>query len=163
MGKAVNMTNGQRYWEDVKEGEALEPLPKVATTQMLVRFAGASGDFSPHHYDEKLAQRWFPGTGVIVHGALKAAWLGQFVTQWAGEQGRLRRLDTQDRGMDVPRHMVGHTEAEEGETWHCRGKVVRKYQEDGENLVDLEVWVENGGGEITTPGEATLALPTREG
>jgi hypothetical protein len=63
--------------------------------------------------------------------------------------------------MDAPRHMVGHTEAEAGETWHCRGKVVRKYREDGENLVDLEVWVENGSGEITTPGEATVALPGR--
>jgi hypothetical protein len=140
----------------------MKPLPKVATTQMLVRFAGASGDFSPHHYDEKFAQQWFPGTGIIVHGALKAAWLGQFVTQWAGEAGRLSRLATQDRAMDVPRHMRSHTEPEEGETWHCRGRVIRKYEHNQQTLIDLEVWVENGSGKITTPGEATVTLPRGE-
>lgn len=155
------MPEPQRYWEDIREGEELDPLAKVATTQMLVRFAGASGDFSPHHYDATLAESWFPGTGIIVHGALKAAWLGQFVTTWAGEHGRLLRLATQDRGMDTPRHMVGHHECEEGETWHCRGKVVRRYREDGKALVDLEVWVENGSGTVTTPGEATVVLPTK--
>lgn len=151
----------QRYWEDVRPGEMLAPLRKVATTQMLVRFAGASGDYSPHHYDAKLAESWFPGTGVIVHGALKAAWLGQLVTQWAGAQGRLRRLATQDRGMDVPRHMTSHTEAEDGETWTCGGQVLRKYLTGDLALVDLEIWVKNGAGRTTTPGEATVLLPCR--
>ena len=155
------MGEPQRFWEDVREGEELGPLPKVATTQMLVRFAGASGDFSPHHYDAVLAERWFPGTGIIVHGALKAAWLGQLVTQWAGEMGRLLRLATQDRGMDVPRHMRGHFAPEEGQTWQCRGRVVRKYKEEGRALVDLEVWVQNGSGKNTAPGEATVILPIR--
>ena len=153
---------GQRHWEDVREGEDVEPLPKVATTQMLVRFAGASGDFSPHHYDDHLAKSWFPEKGIIVHGALKAAWLGQFITRWAGDEGRLRRLVTQDRGMDMPRHMRTATEPEDGDTWHCRGRVANKYRANGRALVDLEVWVENGSGEITTPGEATVILPTRD-
>ena len=30
----------QLYWEDVKEGSEVTPLAKVATTQMLVKFAG---------------------------------------------------------------------------------------------------------------------------
>ena len=153
--------SGQRYWQDVAEGEELEPLAKVATTEMLVRFAGASGDFSPHHYDETLAERWFPGTGIIVHGALKAAWLGQLVTRWAGEGGRLRRLATQDRGMDAPRHMRTRSEPEDGETWLCKGRVTGKRIEDGTGCVDLEVWVENDSGRITTPGEATVVLPVR--
>ena len=54
---------------------------------MLVRFAGASGDFSPHHYDQELGEKWFPGTGIILHGALKAAWLGQYATGWAVAEG----------------------------------------------------------------------------
>jgi hypothetical protein len=155
------MTGRQRYWDDVQEGEHLDAVTKIATTEMLVRFAGASGDFSPHHYDEKLAERWFPGTGIIVHGALKAAWLGQLVTQWIGEAGRLHRLSTQDRGMDVPRHMLTRSEPEDGETWTCKGHVVGKRIEDGVGYVDLEVWVENGQGKTTTPGEATVILPKR--
>jgi len=157
------MSDAQRYWEDVRTGDELDPLPKVATTQMLVRFAGASGDFAPHHYDEVLAARWFPGTGIIVHGQLKASWLGQYVTQWAGAGGRLVHLATQDRGMDAPRHMRSGYEPEDGETWLCRGRVTGKRREGDRAYVDLEVWVENGAGAVTTPGRATALLPTREG
>lgn len=148
-------------WDDLAVGQEIEPMPKVATTQMLVRFAGASGDFSPHHYDAALGEMWFPGTGIIVHGHLKAAWLGQFVTHWIGSEGQLVRLATQDRGMDRPRHMVSHTEAEAGETWHCGGRIMGVRQEGGRARVDLQVWVENGSGHITTPGEATVALRRR--
>ena len=63
--------------------------------------------------------------------------------------------------MDAPRHMRGHHEPEEGETWHCKGRVTRRYWHDGQALVDVEVWVENGSGKVTTPGEATVILPTR--
>ena len=150
-----------RFWEDVEEGDELVPLSKIATTQTLVRFAGASGDFSPHHFDSQLADRWFPGTGIIVHGALKCAWLGHLLTEWVGAEGQLRRLSTEDRGMDVPRHMRTQTEPEEGETWYCGGRVVRKYRDAGKALVDLEVWVEDSRGRTTICGEATVILPLR--
>ncbi|GAI50814.1 unnamed protein product, partial [marine sediment metagenome] len=45
----------QLYWEDVEVGSEVTPLPKVATTQMLVKFAGASGDFNPLHYEDTYA------------------------------------------------------------------------------------------------------------
>ena len=40
----------------------------------------------------------------------------------------------------------------------CRGKVTKKYEENGERLVDLEVWTENPKGKRTTPGTATVKL-----
>ena len=46
-------------------------------------------------------------------------------------------------------------------TW-CKGKVTRKYVKDGYALVDLEIWGENQRGELTTPGMATVALPSRD-
>jgi len=45
----------QLYWEDVEVGSEITPLPKVATTQMLVKWAGASGDFNPLHYEDAFA------------------------------------------------------------------------------------------------------------
>ena len=33
------------YWEDVQVNDEIDPLSKVATTRMLVKWAGASGDF----------------------------------------------------------------------------------------------------------------------
>jgi hypothetical protein len=50
----------------------------------------------------------------------------------------------------------------EGETWQCKGKVSKKYVEEGEHLVDLEIGLENGKGQVTTPGTATVALPSKK-
>jgi acyl dehydratase len=48
------MTN-QLYWNDVTEGDELPALVKVATTQTLVQWAGASGDFNPLHFEDTFA------------------------------------------------------------------------------------------------------------
>ena len=140
---------GVLYWEDVEKGVALPSLVKRPTTQQLVKYAGASGDFYQIHYDTAFAQSTgLPG--VIIHGALKSAFLGQLMTDWIGEHGTLKRLSCQYRGMDVP-----------GDTLTCRGTVVRKYREGGEYLAECEIWLESGGGERTTPGSATVALPSK--
>ena len=137
------------YWEDVEEGTRVSPLEKHPTTQQLVMYAGASGDFYQIHYDNDFAKNnGLPG--VIIHGALKNAFLGQLMTDWIGEGGTLRKLNCQYRGMDVP-----------GDTLTCKGTVTRKYQEGGQNLVDCDIWLENGKGEKTTPGTATVQLPSR--
>ena len=44
----------------------------------------------------------------------------------------------------------------------AKGKVAKKYQQDGKNLVDLDVWVENEQGEVTTPASAVVSLPSKE-
>jgi hypothetical protein len=44
-----------------------------------------------------------------------------------------------------------------------RGRVSRKYlAEDGRPAVDLDVWGENQRGETTTPGHATILLPSHQ-
>ena len=141
----------QVYWDDVTQGMELPSLVKEPTTRQLVQYAGASGDFYEIHYDKDFAQ----GTGlsgVIIHGALKNAWLGQLMTDWAGPQGVLKKLSCQYRGMDYPDEPIT-----------AKGTVTRAYQEDGENLVDCEIWLENPRGETTTPGTATVSLPSRGG
>ena len=73
----------QIYYEDVEEGAEITPLAKIATTRMLVEWAGASGDFNPLHYEDDFAKAMGVGAP-IVHGALKRAWLGQLMTDWIG-------------------------------------------------------------------------------
>ncbi|MBI4200221.1 MAG: dehydratase [Chloroflexi bacterium] len=137
------------YWEDVREGAELPPLVKRPTTQQLVRYAGASGDYYQVHYDTAFAQaQGLPG--VILHGALKNAFLGQLVTDWIGAGGRLKRLSCQYRKMDVP-----------GDTLTCRGVVTKKSRQGALYLVKCDVWLENGKGEKTTWGSATVSLPSR--
>jgi hypothetical protein len=52
--------------------------------------------------------------------------------------------------MDVP-----------GQDITCRGVVTGKRQEDGKNMVDLDIWTEKLNGEKTSPGRATVILPSR--
>ncbi len=137
------------YWEDVSEGTDIPELKKNCSTQQLVMYAGASLDFYQIHYDKDFAlNNDLPG--LIIHGALKNAWLGQLVTGWAGPGARLRKLSVQYRGMDVT-----------DEDLVLTGTVARKYEEDGKRLVDCNIWLQNSKGEKTTPGAATLELPTR--
>ena len=157
------MKRKQLYYEDVEIGVEIPPLPKIATTQMLVKWAGAWGldDFNPLHYDDTFAANQGVGSA-IVQGGLKRAWLGQLITDWIGDAGFVRRLSCQYRGMDYPRKMKDITQPEEGETWLCKGTVTGKRVEDDRHIVELEIWVENGKGERTTPGAATVILPSKK-
>jgi len=150
----------QIYWEDVEVGSEVPTLPKIATTMMLVRWAGASGDFNPHHYDDQSPMA-VATDGIIVHGALKRQWLINLMTDWIGDAGKLRKFSCQYRRLDFPRRMANFVDPMEGETWLCKGKVTKKYVEGDQHLVECEIWVENGQGEKTVPGNATVALPSR--
>ncbi len=135
------------YFQDVGPGTEIPPLVKEPTTRQLVMYAGASGDFYEIHYDQEFARaQGLPG--VILHGALKSAFLGQLMTDWAGAEGRLKSLSVRYRAMDVP-----------GDTLTCKGVVVEKDEVAG--LVHCEVWIENGEGTKTTTGEAVVVLPLR--
>src|SRR5216683_2700557 len=62
-------------------GQELNPLDKPPISQeQLRRYADASGDHNPIHLDEDAAHR-VGLDGVIAHGMLSMAFLGQFVMQ----------------------------------------------------------------------------------
>ncbi len=133
-------------WDSITEGQAITELKKNCSTQQLVQWAAGSGDFYQIHYDKDFAV----GTGlsnIIVHGALKNAFLGQLVHDWMGPNGRIKKYGCSYRGMDYPNQDIT-----------CKGIVRRKYEEGGEKLVDLEIWSENPEGNKTTPGTATVAF-----
>ena len=148
----------QIYWKDIALYEQIPPLAKIATTQTLIKWAAASGDFNPIHFEDT-----FAGTNglkkPIIQGQLKRAWLVQFLTDWLGEEGSIIKFSCQFRKLDYPRLMKTISEPQEGETWLCKGKVMNKYMEEERKLIDCDIWIENGKGEITTPGKATVSLP----
>jgi hypothetical protein len=151
----------QCYYEDVEVGTEITPLQKIATTRMLVQWAGSTGDFNPLHYDEDFAKALGVGKP-IVHGALKRAWLVNLMTDWIGAKGTLKKLSCRYRGMDYPRKMQMFEVPHDGETWWCKGKVTRKYVEGDDCLVECEIWLENGKGDKTTQGTAMAALPSKK-
>ena len=138
----------QTYFEDVSVGQEIE-LKVVPSTQQLVQWAAGSGDFYQIHYDVEFAKSTGL-SGLIIHGALKHALLGRMLHEWVGYGGRIKKWGVSYRGMDVP-----------GQELTCKGVVTATRQEDGENLVDLEIWTANPEGQKTTPGSATVILPSR--
>jgi acyl dehydratase len=141
----------QVFFEDVKEGMEIPSLVKSPTTRQLVKWAGAAEDWYEIHYDKDFAlSKKLPG--VIVHGRLKASFLGQLVTDWIGEKGVVRKLACSYRGVDVP-----------GAELTCKGKVTRKYVKDNENFVECEIWIEDAEGKKGTTGSALVTLPLKGG
>jgi len=70
----------------VAVGDALPGQVHRITRADLVRYAGASGDFNPLHWDEATAvAAGLPG--VIAHGMLTMALAGGVLSTWAGAPG----------------------------------------------------------------------------
>jgi acyl dehydratase len=139
----------QVYFEDINVGDEIPQLKKNCSTQQLVLWAAGSGDYYQIHYDKDFAQR--TGLkGLIVHGALKNAFLGQLLHDFAGEQGAVRKFGCSYRGMDEPEQDI-----------LCRGVVTKKYDDGGKHVVELDVWTENPAGKKTSPGTATVTLPAK--
>ncbi len=168
-----------RWWNDVAPGDPLPVLVKgpltvtsvIAFVQgwggLYVRAHGSAFEmFERHpalaipnatgvpeppervHWDEALA-RAVGVPGAYDYGPERVAWLGNLVTHWMGDEGRLARLHVK-----VLRHnLIGDT------TW-CRGEVTGK--EPG-GLVHVALRAENQRGELTASGTATVVLPTRAG
>ena len=69
------------------------------------------------------------------------------MSNWLAHSGRIKTIGCSYRGMDM-----------QGKTFTAKGTVVAKREQDGEKLVDLEIYVENAGGARTTPGTAIVVL-----
>src|SRR5271168_5478941 len=65
------------------------------TRQMFVRYAGASGDLNPMHYDDEFA-RSAGHRSVFAQGMFSAALLAGFATDWLGA-GCVRRFGVRFR------------------------------------------------------------------
>jgi acyl dehydratase len=141
----------QTYFEDVSEGQELPPIKITPDKSQLVKFAAGSGDFNPLHFDEKFPMLKAMGLSEnIVHGRFKYAQAGRVVLALAGYKGRVKKFGVNYRGMDLLNKEVT-----------AGGVITAKRQEGGENLVDLDIWTQDADGKKTTPGTATVALPSK--
>jgi acyl dehydratase len=107
----------------------------------LVRYAGASGDFNPIHWNERVAgEVGLPG--VIAHGMFTMALAARVVTGWTGDPAALLEYHVRfGRPVVVP-------DDEQGAEVTVRGKV-GALLDDGRARIDLTV---------TSDGEKVLSL-----
>jgi hypothetical protein len=174
-----------RWWEDVAEGDTVGPMVKgpLTVTDMICWHAGMGmGLYGVQplrlgwrnrtriprffhrddlnipdvmqrvHWDPEFARRSGNPT-TFDYGRMRETWLIHLCTDWMGDDGWLWRLDCEFRRFNYV-----------GDTQWLRGTVVRKYVDDGgRHAVDLDLSAVNQRGEVTTPGHATVLLPSRAG
>jgi acyl dehydratase len=123
-------------YEDVEVGGELPRLTiGPLTRQDIVRYAGAACDFSPLHYDQPFVEAAGLPT-VVVMGMFTAAMASRCITDFAGA-GQVRNYKVRFVARIYP-----------GDTINCAGKVTRKFEADGERLVEGELIVTNQKGEV---------------
>ena len=135
---------------DTVVGQELPPMVKPPIAQeQLNRYAQASGDHNPIHLNEEAARR-VGLDGIIAHGMLSMAFLGQYISQQisADPAALLTNLKVRYVGM-----------VRLGDTLTCQGIVKNIAVAAGETTITIECWAQNQRGEKVTVGEAEVAVP----
>lgn len=173
-----------RWWEDVAEGDTVGPMVKgpLTITDMVcwhvgmgmglygvapLRLGAQNRQRVPRffhrdplnipdvmqrvHWDPEFARRSGNPT-TFDYGRMRETWLIHLCTDWMGDDAWLWKLDGEFRRFNYV-----------GDTQWLRGTVTRRYLADGDRpAVDIDLVAENQRGEVTTPGHATVLLPSRE-
>ena len=173
-----------RWWEDVHEGDAVGPMVKgpLTVTDMIcwhvgmgmglygvrpLRLGAHNRQRIPRfyhrdelnvpdvmqrlHWDPEFARRSGNPT-THDYGRMRETWLIHLCTDWMGDDAWLWKLDCEFRLFNYV-----------GDTQWLRGTVTRRYLAEGDRpAVELELTAENQRGQQTTPGHATILLPSRE-
>lgn len=86
-------------------GEEWGPREFTVSKEQLVRYAGASDDYNPIHYDDEVA-RSFGLPGVIVHGMLNVGLIIGFVSDNLPKGWRLKGCAMRFRQVVEPGHRL---------------------------------------------------------
>src|SRR6266508_6944549 len=81
----------RREVAQVTVGAAPPSVEQVIQRHDLVRYAGASGDFNPIHWNEEWA-RSVGLPGVIAHGMYSMAVAARMISAYAGDPAAIKRL-----------------------------------------------------------------------
>lgn len=155
------------YWEDVAEGDELDPLQKGTysvtelflfthgvlgtgrSTRSALAAEGSTDLGGGGRFDEEHAQKRRNMPGQFDYGPQRVCWLAQAATDWMGDFGTLRKLHASIRHPNVV-----------GDTNTVVGKVNKKYVEGDDHLIELSIENQNQSGLATAFATATVALPT---
>src|SRR5688572_8877757 len=120
--------SGTVRWEDLQEGAA-GPAPLVVgpiTRTDFVRYQGASGDMNPIHHDEPFARSaGYPAPLAV--GMFQAGVLSSWAVAWLGPEN-VRKYKVRWKEQCWPGDVLTFT-----------GRVARRYEENGERRVDLDL------------------------
>ena len=130
---------------ELQVGDALPERAHTPTNVSLFLYNAAV--WNPHriHYDETYTTQVEQHPGIVIDGPLQGDWLAQCVTNWLGDSGVLVRFQYSNRRAT---HL--------GDTLTSGGHITAV--DATQQLVNVELFVKNAAGEITSPGSATVRL-----
>ncbi|MGC0330142.1 acyl dehydratase [Streptomyces sp. SAI-170] len=135
-------------YADVEVGTELPAQTFPVTRATLVRYAGASGDFNPIHWNEKFAKEvGLPD--VIAHGMFTMAEAARVVTDWTGDPGALVEY-----GVRFTKPVVVPND-DQGAEIQVSGKVAAKLDD---NTVRVDLTVTCAGQKVLGMSRAVVRL-----
>lgn len=133
---------------EVTVGTELPTREFRVTRADLVRYAGASGDFNPIHWSDRVAKDVGLPT-VIGHGMLTMALAARLITDWVGDPGAVVEYGARfSRPVVVPDDSNGVVITASG--------VVNEIRPDG--LLAVELTVKAGEQKVLTQARAVVRL-----
>jgi acyl dehydratase len=140
------MTATVKY-ADVEVGQEIPPRTYPVRRIDLVKYAGASGDFNPIHWNETFAKSvGLPD--VIAHGMYTMAEGGRFVTDWVGDPGAVIEYGVRFSSMVV-------VPDDGGAEIVISGKIEDKLDD---NAVVIALTARSAGEKVLTRAKATVRL-----
>ncbi len=131
----------------IKVGDTYsEVLVEDLKRTQLVQYAGASGDYNPVHTDEKFVTEIAGYPTVFAHGMLTMGMTGKLLTNYVGD-ARLTNYGVRFVNQVWP-----------GDTLTATAEVTAIREEDGVQLVDLDITTVNQDDVKVLTGTATARL-----
>ncbi|WP_427015348.1 MaoC family dehydratase [Pseudarthrobacter sp. P1] len=138
-------------FSELSVGQQIGTSTIEVTRADLVKYAGASGDFNPIHWNERFATS-VELPGVIAHGMFTMGAAVQLVTDWAGDPGAVTGYQTRFT-KPVP---VQDTDLEPGAVIEVAGVVGALDAENSTARIDLTVTA--GGQKVLMKAQATVKM-----
>ena len=138
----------QTLWEDVNEGDELPAVDFNLTIQRMVMSAGANRDFATIHHNTTAGKNAGAPDMFLNNVSTLMLW-ERVISDWTGVYGRVKKVGFR----------IMHFHAA-GDLVQVHGTVTRKWQEQGLNLVEIDMKSETPRmtGQV---GTAVVALPSR--
>lgn len=134
------------YYKTAAIGDLIPPLAKSTMTRThFVKFAAATKDYNPLHFDDDYAHMQGYG-GSFAQGNLVLGFIEEALYNYA-ENARLVRLIGTFHKLVWP-----------GDLLIAKALISDKYKHHEEHRIDLEVWIENQNHDIVIKGQATCIL-----
>lgn len=140
----------ERYWEDVQEGDELPSLQFPLSVYRLVMVASANQDFNSIHHNSEYAKKTGAPDMYANNIFLQGMW-ERTVREYIGNAGMIKSL----------RNFRMRSFNTVGDTVVTKGKVKRKWIEDGEHFIEIEMVSENAKGISVGPGSIIATLPSK--